>query len=157
MAMSEIIREERGWPGHYICADRCLFRRNTLLTRIHAVGVGEGDPRRVGLEETRIVVSTVGAMKSLIAEGEPHRLVAIGVNYWYETMAFLARFDDPYWDADISQRLNFISPWCMCDPPTERSDAAANAMHEAVVEELTTRLLAGESFAPHAEDDDGSE
>jgi hypothetical protein len=39
-------RTERGWIAHYICADRCRFRRNTLLE----------------CGNRRVIVSTIGAM-----------------------------------------------------------------------------------------------
>lgn len=58
-------RLERGWPAHYCCANRCLFRRNTLL-------------------DDRIIVSTVG----LCVGTDGYR--EIGDERYYETMAFYA-------------------------------------------------------------------
>ncbi len=69
--MIAIKRTERGWAGHFICGDRCRFRRNTLLE----------------FGDVRIIVSTVGAM---YVDG---KLDSIGVDRYYETMAFHAEHD----------------------------------------------------------------
>ncbi len=58
-------RTERGWAGHFICAERCRFRRNTLLE----------------IGDMAIVVSTVGAMMSR-GEDKPE---TIGHERYYET------------------------------------------------------------------------
>jgi len=118
-------RTERGWGGHFCCAHRCLFRRNTLLE----------------YKDIKIVVSTVGMMQSLIGEG----FEEIGYNRYYETMAFHSDPEEPrYHDADVSREVPFDSPWSI-----DRLDAddEANAMHEAVVKEIASRLLQGETFS----------
>jgi hypothetical protein len=112
--MSKVKRTERGWGGHFISATRCRFRRNTLLE----------------CGEKRIVVSTVGAWDN----GEP-----IGYNSYYETKAFHAHNDGIYWDANTSKEVHFKSKWHVTTL-SETSDAEANAMHEAVVSELSERL-----------------
>ena len=118
-----VIRIERGWAGHFICADSCLFRRNTLLQK----------------GRTRIVVSTVGGMRN---NGKMETIGAFG--RYYETMAFKAQKQGPYWEADVTKQLSFESPWSICAPTEKRLpddvDSQADAMHEAVVAELTARL-----------------
>ena len=120
--MATVKRTERGWPGHFICADRCLFRRNTLL---------EG-------EHDRVIVSTVGAML------EDHKLKAIGAGRYYETVVFGATEMGEYVDANITDQRYFNSEWSICanspDELPDNVDNKANEMHEAVVDEFIHRL-----------------
>ncbi len=127
-----VTRTERGWGGHFICASRCGFRRNTLLE----------------CGEVRIVVSTVGAMQKW--EGDPRQdknitgTETIGAfGRVYETMAFHASLQGPYWDANVSRHVRFESEWAIVEPIVEDSDQKANDMHEAVVKELTEKMAAG--------------
>ena len=118
-------RTERGWSGHFICADRCLFRRNTLLE----------------YKGIKIVVSTVGAMKSFNKEGE---FETIGHNRHYETMAFHSdKNDKRYHDMNISRQVYFNSDWRISELD---ADDKANDMHEKVVEEITKGLLSGNKY-----------
>lgn len=143
----DVIKTERGWPGHHICADDCQFRRNTLLTR---------EDKRV-----RIVVSTVGAM----VDKNEHVYSTVGCDRVYETMVFHAKFEDPYWDADVSKQIyDFNSSWDI--KPLVKGgvvgkglvsfemDAQANDMHEAVVAEIASRMYAGDMFEEKDEEDD---
>ena len=119
---SGVIRQERGWAGHFIAAHRCRFRRNTLLT----------------YNDIRIVVSTVGLME---VDG---KFETIGHNRHFETMAFHSDPNDTrYYDANVSKQVYFDSEWAIAEPD---ADDKANEMHEAVVLEITNKLLAGEAF-----------
>jgi hypothetical protein len=117
---------ERGWPGHFICADRCLYRRNTLIEY--------GDKR--------IIVSTVGDMR-----GQDGKLSTIGHERYYETAAFWAALNDGYWDADTSRRVDFDAEWGVraeaVSALPDDVDEVANLMHEKVVSELSEKLLRG--------------
>lgn len=122
---------ERGWAGHFICADKCQFKRNTLLE----------------YKDIKWVVSTVGAMPQSEVLGKIPELCSengydtIGLNRYYETMAFEAQpVKDTdgniiYYDADVSKMIDFDSKWAIghIDFTT---DKLANEMHESVVNEL---------------------
>src|SRR5690625_2999714 len=83
---SGVIRQERGWAGHFICSDSCRFRRNTLLT----------------YKDIRIVVSTVGLME------RDGKFETIGHNRHFETMAFHSDpTDTRYYDANVSKQVYF--------------------------------------------------
>lgn len=114
---------ERGWAGHFICADRCGFRRNTLIE----------------CGDDKVVVSTVGNYRPKSALD---KIQTIGYNRYYETMAFHAKLDDlkEYWEADVSESYSFSSEWSI--PDLENAvDNRADAMHNQVVEEIAEELL----------------
>lgn len=117
---------ERGWAGHFICADRCLFKRNTLI---------EGD-------HDSVVVSTVGSMRTL--KGDAIETIGAFGRY-YETMVFGAHEVGGYIDANVSDKREFESDWCICadsveDLP-EDVDNKANDMHDKVVAEFVEIFL----------------
>jgi hypothetical protein len=123
---NQVTRTERGWGRHFICADRCLFRRNTLLES----------------GEVRVVVSTVGRM----IDPTTDKVEIIGAFRYYETMCFLAKYSNGYWDADVSKEITDINlPWQVENSPYDdhNTDNLANNQHEAIVDELTERLRKG--------------
>ena len=116
---------ERGWPGHYICSDRCTFRRNTLIE-------GENDS---------VIVSTVGAFRP----DETKAIEPIGIcGRFYETKVFGIEKVGPYIDADVRDERRFKSKWGIhAGNPKELPkdvDNVANDMHEAVVAEFVQKL-----------------
>ena len=127
----KVLRQERGWGGHFICANSCRFRRNTLLT----------------CGEVSIVVSTVGCMETSFKKGsEFYRgpFEEIGLGRYYETMAFHADPEDTrYHDADVRRQVDFNSPWAIGKID---ADDEANRMHEAVVAEIANKLKKGEEL-----------
>lgn len=125
-------RTERGWAGHFCCAQDCLFRRNTLLE----------------YNDIKIVVSTVGLLQNYQWKENKtlrdiSRFTTVGLDRYFETMAFHASNDWRYYDADVSRQINFDSPWAIAELD---ADDKANDMHEKVVEEITEKLLKGEKF-----------
>lgn len=126
--MNTVTRTERGWAGHFIASNRCLFRRNTLLE----------------YREIKIVVSTVGLYRDMRTDV----IDTIGCERHYETMAFHAEFIDPYWEIDTDRQINFDSNWSLYYPdgvPRE-ADMDANDMHETVVNEIINSLESGETY-----------
>ena len=93
-------RTERGWGAHFIAADHCRFRRNTLLEY--------GD--------RKWIVSTVGNYAPF--ETKP---TTIGFTRWYETMVFEAEMQDGYIDADVCKEIDIDNDWGICSPEVEQS------------------------------------
>jgi hypothetical protein len=115
-------KTERGWAGHFICAHECRFRRNTLLEH----------------KDKRIVVSTVGNLWSTaLSKTEP---TEIGHQRYYETMAFVATKQGPYWDADVTQHVDFDGSWSIAEIE-EGSDQDANYMHETIVAQIEHTMI----------------
>lgn len=117
--MAKVIRQERGWAGHHICSNECLFRRNTLLT----------------CGDTKIVVSTVG---NLLSNGT---ILTVGDDRYYETIACYSNEDDKrYNDIDIDKRIEVNN---ICNMSVMYADDLADEMHERVVDEITKKLRRG--------------
>lgn len=127
MIINEVKVTERGWAGHFILADRCLFRRNTLLE----------------YKGKKWVVSTVGAYR--ICE---NKMDSIGYRRWYETMAFEAKERFGFIEADVKKEIFFDSEWGIwgdsweevCKNCNDTPDNAANDMHDKVVSELIDKI-----------------
>jgi hypothetical protein len=118
-------RTERGWAGHFICSYKCRFRRNTLLE----------------FNDQAIVVSTVGLMDSSYKDGE---IETVGLDRYYETMAFHADKTDSRWkDTDVSREVSFESEWAINEIDAEDK---ANDMHEKVVNEISKKMIEGISL-----------
>ena len=123
--MYQVTRTERGWAAHFIMAERCKFRRNTLLT--------------LGETTEGIIVSTVGNCYD--RDGE---LITIGWDRYYETKAFQAIPRGEYIEIDEDKIISFNSPWAInkeqLNSRIESIDNLANDMHETVVMELNSIL-----------------
>ena len=117
----EVKRTERGWAGHFCCSYRCEYHRNTLLE----------------YNGVKVVVSTVGRLRKDMISGAYEDL---GYKRYFETMAFMAKKDDKYNDADVDREIQFDAKWSLPSPDMELE---ADAMHEDVVTELSQRLVDG--------------
>lgn len=120
---------ERGWPGHFCCSHDCVFHRNTLLE----------------YKDKKVVVSTVGRFQRNIFETGYNSILGyntffkpVGLDRYFETMAFMAKDNDKFNDADVSKQVIFDSNWQLDDPDAE---IEANEMHDAVVKEIATDLV----------------
>jgi len=125
MKTKTIKRTERGWAGHFCCAHRCWFRRNTLIE----------------YNNIAIVISTVGAMEKL---NNKNGFDTIGYERYYETMAFHTdKSDMRYKDINVQKEVHFESN---CALNEIGLDDKANEMHECVVAEITKKMQIGYKF-----------
>lgn len=121
--LKKVTRTERGWSGHFCCASRCRFRRNTLLE----------------CDDVGIVVSTVGAMYN-----DNGDLEEIGIDRHYETKAFhVDKYSGEYKDADVGKEIFFESKCALKWHKKGFIDKEANDMHEAAVKEISDNLVKG--------------
>ncbi len=113
----------RGWPGHFIMSHACVFHLNTL----------------VECGSTRIIVNTVGNMQ---LPGEK-TVAEIGLDRYYETMAFKAALKDGYWDQESGQEipLNCITQVCHVGIT---ADQEAQDMHLGAIAEIIGKIFRGE-------------
>lgn len=115
----KVKRTERGWAGHFCLWYKCEYHRNTLLE----------------YNGIKVVVSTVGCLQKDLFRPLYDE---VGCDRHFETMAFLAKENDKCNDADISKEIVFGSNWCLPRPDMELE---ADEMHEAVVKEISERLV----------------
>ncbi len=119
--MEEIKTTERGWAGHFICANHCAFRRNTLIE----------------YKDIKIAVSTIGSMW---LNGE---YVTIGDCRYYETKAFYSDTGDKkYHDIDVKKEID-LDCKCHIERIDEDSDNEANGMHDNAVKWICEQLIKG--------------
>lgn len=126
MKINGVNRTERGWAGHFIGANECRFRRNTLLE----------------YEDKKLVVSTVGSYCNPRGTVE-----TIGHERWYETMVFEGCEENGYIEANVNKPIQVDGDWgiwgktweeVLANHPTP--DNAANDLHEKIVEQMIERI-----------------
>lgn len=122
--------KERGWTGHFILGNDCLYKRNTLVTH--------GD--------TRIVVSSVGNLVTHNSQGEIESILnEIGYDRVYETMVFYANDKDGYIEADVNKEITLnVKRGLSKSELREDRDNQADAMHDDNVAEVVKLLEIGE-------------
>lgn len=119
--MKEVKTKERGWPSHFICAERCTFHRSTLI-------------EYKGIE---IVVSSVGAfISNALTDKQP---TTIGCDRYYETMVWYAN-NSEFKDADVrktdGEPLDFDCP----EEPKPWDEINANNIHDRMVEKWKSKI-----------------
>lgn len=115
----------RGWPGHYILGDRCVFHLNTLLEAGQA----------------RVVVSSVGNLRSQGHLSHASEPIGSLVNpHYFETKAFWAQEKDGYWEAATSNEIKLLLPETVVRNLDPGCDEQAQRIHEAAVQVVTEQL-----------------
>ena len=117
----EVKRTERGWAGHFCLSYKCEYHRNTLLE----------------YNGVKVVISTVGRLRK---DWINNTYEEVGHRRYFETMAFIAKENDKYNDADVTRQVSFDAKWCL---PSPYMELEADTMHEDVVMELSKRLVDG--------------
>lgn len=120
-------RTERGWAGHFIAADHCRFRRNTLLE----------------YKDRKWIVSTVGAYHPV----SNRSIDTIGHKRWYETMVFEGENQSGYIDINVEKQIEPDNDWGIWGDTWDEvmdtyhtPDNAANDMHERIVDEMIEKI-----------------
>lgn len=127
--------KERGWPGHFIGAASCHFRRNTLIED--------------AASDTHVVVSTVGNYISPVN----NKVDTIGFHRYYETMVFYAKYDGIYWDADVTKQIYLETKWGI-DRIDKYTDQEANEMHDNIVNMVVQMMNDGTLPLPEDNNDE---
>lgn len=118
----EIQVKERGWPAHFVLADKCTFTRNTLLQH----------------GQNRVVISSVGCLLSSYKSDA--EIEMIGSGRYYEVKAFVAIWEDNVWAADVQKQIDLECNQVITEM-TDDSHIKADLMHDEAVAEVMMNLL----------------
>ena len=108
----KLLIKEQGWAGHYCLAEKCLFRRNTV----------------VSYGNKHLIVSTVG---NCILDNKLHFIRSEEVVY--ETLVFNAVLNNGYWEPDSGELKSYLLK--LSDyGGNNTGDILANNMHEKMID-----------------------
>ena len=111
-----ITRIEQGYPGHFIAARNCEFRRNTAL--VHEDG-------------RALVVSSVGGYLPA-HRSERGQYEMVGLDRHFECMVFVATHTPcGCYQIEVDRQVCNDLPWAVSDP---EDHAQAQSIHEAQVD-----------------------
>jgi hypothetical protein len=126
----------RGWAGHFICADKCMFRLNTLI---------EGNKQK-------IVVSTVGNMV-VIDKDNNKKIESIGYcgvpdkeGRFFETMVFVGHKQQGFIEANTSKQISLPASMSWAWGQGVENEKKAQKGHEKAVSWVVKQLEAGKQL-----------
>ena len=120
--LSKVKTTERGWVGHFIGGDRCLYHRNTLIE----------------YKNKKWIISTVGLYKNPTTNKID--ILCGGGRAYYETKAFVANFENGYWEIDAGKEIAFDNQ-CAIYHCGYTADKEADQLHDKIVEELKYKII----------------
>lgn len=116
---------ERGWAGHFIDAENCRFKRNTLI----------GNEK-----DLPIIVSTVGIYV------KDNDIRTLSNESYYETKVFVSKIaDGVYFDIDVTREIPYDNTYKILKINKD-SDFEVDLFHNKIVEEIKEKMEKEENF-----------